>query len=201
LRALQEKAVDPVGADAPAPVDARVVAATNRDLTARIRDGTFREDLYYRLNVVALELPPLRERPEDIPPLVANFLSELAPGRDVAIPPAVMEELVRRTWPGNVRELKNACERVVALCAGDEVSLSDLPPAPRGPGDRPGEEGAAEWPPLPAEGLSLVDLEKRVIERALRLKGGNITQAAVYLRIPRHVLVYRIEKYGIRRDA
>jgi two-component system NtrC family response regulator len=201
LRALQEKAVDTVGADAPAPVDARVVAATNRDLPARIRDGTFREDLYYRLNVVALELPPLRERPEDVPPLVAYFLSELAPGRDIDIPAAVMEELARRPWPGNVRELKNACERMVALCAGDEVSLSDLPPAPRDIGDRPGEEGSAEWPPLPADGLSLVDLEKRVIERVLRLKGGNITQAAAYLRIPRHVLVYRIEKYGIRRDA
>jgi two-component system NtrC family response regulator len=111
-----------------------------------------------------------------------------------------MEELARRPWPGNVRELKNACERMVALCAGDEVSPSDLPPA-RDSGERSGEEGAAEWPPLPADGLSLVDLEKRVIERALRLKGGNITQAAAYLRIPRHVLVYRVEKYGIRRDA
>jgi two-component system NtrC family response regulator len=200
LRALQEKAVDTVGADAPVPVDARVVAATNRDLRARIREGTFREDLYYRLNVVALEVPPLRERPEDIPILVTKFLADLAPGRDIAIPSAVMEELARRPWPGNVRELKNACERMVALCAGDEVSPSDLPPA-RDSGERSGEEGAAEWPPLPADGLSLVDLEKRVIERALRLKGGNITQAAAYLRIPRHVLVYRVEKYGIRRDA
>jgi two-component system NtrC family response regulator len=201
LRALQEKAVDAVGADAPAPADARIVAATNRDLSARIREGTFREDLFYRLNVVGLPVPPLRERPGDIPPLVGSFLAELAPGRDIAIPPAVMEELVRRPWPGNVRELKNACERMVVLCAGDEVSLADLPPAPRGLGDRPGEEASAEWPPLPAEGLSLVDLEKRVIERALRLKGGNITQAAAYLRIPRHILVYRLGKYGIRRDG
>ena len=201
LRALQEKAVDAVGADAPVPVDARIVAATNRDLSARIREGTFREDLFYRLNVVELPVPPLRERPEDIPPLVASFLAELAPGRDVAIPHAVREELVRRLWHGNVRELKNACERMVVLCAGDEVSPADLPPAPRGPGERPGEDASAEWPPLPAEGLSLVDLEKRMIERALRLKGGNITQAAGYLRVPRHILVYRLEKYGIRRDG
>ena len=201
LRALQEKAVDAVGADAPVPVDARIVAATNRDLSARIRDGTFREDLFYRLNVVELPVPPLRERPEDIPPLVLSFLAGLAPGRDIAIPPAVMEALVRRPWPGNVRELKNACERMVVLCTGDEVTLSDLPSAPRGPADRAGEEGTAEWPPLPAEGLSLVDLEKRLIERALRLKGGNITHAAAYLRIPRHILVYRLEKYGIRRDG
>ncbi len=201
LRALQEKAVDAVGADAPVPADARIVAATNRDLPARTREGAFREDLYYRLNVVELHVPPLRERPEDIPPLVGAFLAELAPGRDIAVPPPVMEELVRRPWPGNVRELKNACERMVALCAGNEVSPGDLPPAPRGPGDRPGDDASAEWPPLPAEGLSLVDLEKRVIERALRLKGGNITQAAGYLRIPRHILVYRLEKYGIRRDG
>jgi two-component system NtrC family response regulator len=112
-----------------------------------------------------------------------------------------MAELVRRPWPGNVRELKNACERMVVLCAGDEISSADLPPAPRGAGDRAGEEGAQEWPALPPDGLSLVDLEKRVIERALRLKGGNITQAAAYLRIPRHILVYRLEKYGIRRDG
>jgi two-component system NtrC family response regulator len=97
----------------------------------------------------------------------------------------------------------NACERMVILCRGDEVSLDDLPPAPRtaGEGAAAAEEGAAEWPPLPAEGLSLVDLEKRVIERALRMKGGNITQAASFLRIPRHILVYRIGKYGLRRDA
>jgi two-component system NtrC family response regulator len=201
LRALQEKAVDAVGADAPVPVDVRILAATNRDLRARIRGGAFREDLYYRLNVVALEVPPLRERPEDIPPMVESFVADLAPGRDIAIPPAVMEELVRRPWPGNVRELKNACERMVVLCAGDEVSLSDLPPAPIGAGERTAGDASAEWPPLPAGGLSLVDLEKRVIERALRLRGGNITQAAAYLRIPRHILVYRLGKYGIRRDA
>ena len=201
LRALQEKAVDAVGADAPTPVDVRIVAATNRDLPSRIRDGAFREDLYYRLNVVELPVPPLRDRPDDIPPLVQRFVSEFAAGREITVPAAVIEELSRRPWPGNVRELKNACERMVILCRGEEISLDDLPSAPRAAGEGTLTDSPAEWPPLPAGGLSLVDLEKRVIERALRLKGGNITQAAGFLRIPRHILVYRIGKYGIRRDA
>ncbi|MCL5966468.1 MAG: sigma-54 dependent transcriptional regulator [Deltaproteobacteria bacterium] len=203
LRALQEKIVDAVGGDRPIPVDARIVAATNRDLMERIREGTFREDLYYRLNVVEIHVPRLRERPEDIPPLVRRFLEELVADREIAVPPAVMEELARRPWPGNVRELKNACERMAILCRGNEVSAEDLPPSPPGTraGDGSPEAAVDDWPPLPPGGLSLVDLEKKVIERALRLKGGNITQAAAFLRVPRHILVYRIEKYGIRRDA
>jgi two-component system NtrC family response regulator len=198
LRALQEKVIDVVGSDVPVPVDVRIVAATNRDLPARIREGAFREDLYYRLAVVELAVPPLRERPEDIPALVGHFLGVLAPGRDLSVPPAVLAELSRRAWPGNVRELRNACERMAILCPGLELSADDLPPAP--PDARGVAEGLDEWPPLPPEGISLVDLEKRVIERALKLKGGNITQAAAFLRIPRHILVYRIEKYGLRRD-
>jgi len=201
LRALQERIVDVVGGDKPVPVDVRILAATNRDLHERIGEGIFREDLYYRLNVVEIQVPPLRERPEDIPPLVEHFMAELAPDREVEVPAPVMEELKRRPWPGNVRELKNACERMVILCRGHEVSAADLPPPPpRQRGEGTVLDGE-DWPALPAEGLSLVDLEKRVIERALRQKGGNITQAAAFLRIPRHILVYRIEKYGIRRDG
>jgi two-component system NtrC family response regulator len=207
LRVLQERTVDVVGGDRPVPVDVRIVAATNRDLPDRIREGTFREDLYYRLNVVEVRLPPLRERRDDIPPLVEYFMKELGgEGRELTVPDAVMEELQSRPWPGNVRELANACERMAILCRGTEVSMADLPPAQPGgkvAGAPPpaADEIGNEWPPLPPEGLSLVDLERRVIERALRLKGGNITQAAAYLRIPRHILVYRIEKYGIRRDG
>ena len=203
LRALQEKVVDEVGGDRPIPVDVRIVAATNRDLHDRIREGTFREDLFYRLNVVEIRIPPLRDRPEDIPPLVDHFVRELAPDREIAVPSAVLDDLKSRPWPGNVRELKNACERMVILCRGREVSSMDLPPPPpRARGPAAAADGTPdEWPPLPAEGLSLVDLEKRVIERALKLRNGNITQAAAYLRIPRHILVYRLEKYGIRRDA
>ncbi len=204
LRTLQERVVDVVGGDRPVDVDVRIVAATNRDLPERIREGTFREDLYYRLNVVEVRVPPLRERPEDIPSLVEHFMRELSADRELTVPAAVMEELKSRPWPGNVRELKNACERMAILCRGSEASMEDLPLPSKG---RDGESGGAAeaggetWPPLPPEGLSLVDLEKKVIERALRLKGGNITQAAAYLRVPRHILVYRIEKYGIRRDA
>jgi two-component system NtrC family response regulator len=205
LRVVQERVVDVVGGDRPVPVDVRIVTATNRDLPDRIREGTFREDLYYRLNVVEIRVPPLRERPEDVPPLVDYFMKELGTGRELTVPPVVMEELKSRSWPGNVRELKNACERMAILCRGSEVSMEDLPPAAArarvGDAGRAGEGAGEEWPPLPPEGLSLVDLEKKVIERALRLKGGNITQAAAYLRVPRHILVYRIEKFGIRRDA
>jgi two-component system NtrC family response regulator len=203
LRVLQEKVVDEVGGDSPIPVDVRILVATNRDLLERIREGTFREDLYYRLNVVEILVPPLRERPEDIPALVEHFMNEISPDREIAVPAKVMEALASRPWPGNVRELKNACERMVILCRGKEVSLEDLPPVPVSfrPGERPEEGFANDWPPLPPGGLSLVDLEKKVIERALRLKGGNITQAAAYLNVPRHILVYRIGKYGIRRDA
>ena len=203
LRVLQEKVVDEVGGDSPIPVDVRILVATNRDLLERIREGTFREDLYYRLNVVEIRVPPLRERPEDIPPLVEHFMKEISPDREISVSADVMKALTARPWPGNVRELKNACERMVILCRGDEVSEEDLPPIPAAsrPGGPGGEEFADDWPPLPAGGLSLVDLEKKVIERALRLKGGNITQAAAYLNVPRHILVYRIEKYGIRRDG
>ncbi|MGA6993915.1 MAG: sigma-54 dependent transcriptional regulator [Candidatus Deferrimicrobiaceae bacterium] len=203
LRVLQEKVVDVVGGDKPIPVDVRILVATNRDLLERIREGGFREDLYYRLNVVEIRVPPLRERPEDIPPLVEHFMKEISPDRGISVPPAVMEALTTRPWPGNVRELKNACERMVILCRGEGVSVEDLPPvsAAYAPGEAPGEGFAEDWPPLPPGGLSLVDLEKKVIERALRMKGGNITQAAAYLNVPRHILVYRIEKYGIRRDV
>jgi two-component system NtrC family response regulator len=177
------------------------VAATNRDLPSLLREGAFREDLYYRLNVVGIRVPPLRERPEDIPPLVDFFMKDAGTGRELSVPSAVMEELMRRPWPGNVRELSNACERIAILCRGNEVSMEDLPPAAPKARGADVQEAGEEWPSLPPEGLSLVDLEKRVIERALRLKGGNITQAAAYLRVPRHILVYRIEKFGIRRDA
>ena len=189
LRVLQERAVDVVGADAPTPVDARVVAATGRDL------ALLRSDLLYRLRVVEVDLPPLRARPEDIPPLARHFVARHAGGRDLEVPEAVLKDLCSRTWPGNVRELENACERAVILCDGDALRAEDLPARAAAPPP----EGDGEWlPPLPEGGLSLVDLERRVIERALAMKRGNITQAAAFLRIPRHVLAYRMDKYGLR---
>jgi two-component system NtrC family response regulator len=198
---LQEKTVDVLGSDQPVAVDVRVISATNRDLAASIREGSFREDLLYRLKVVDVAIPPLRERREEIPHLVAHFVEQLARGRELSLPPVLLNEMQAHPWPGNVRELQNACERLVLLCPGDTLRVEDLP------GDRiPSADAAAaparldDWPPLPEAGLSLVDLEKRVIERVLRLKGGNVTQAASYLGVPRHVLAYRIAKYGIERE-
>ena len=200
LRVLQEHVVDVVGGDAPVAVDVRVLAATNQDIHARAAEGTLRRDLLYRLNVVELPLPPLRERREDIAPLVAHFVAGLAEGRDLEVPAAVHDELARRSWPGNVRELANACERAVILCRGDALRVEDLPAAPadlQTPQAPAGELLGA----LPEDGLSLVDLETRVIERVLQMKRGNVSQAAAYLRIPRHVLAYRMEKHGIRRPG
>jgi two-component system NtrC family response regulator len=194
LRCLQEHAVDPVGSDRPAPVDVRVLAATHRDLRAEIAAGRFREDLFYRIDVVELHVPPLRERPEDIEALARHFVERVAQGRDPEVGDDVLAELRSRPWPGNVRELENACERLVILSDGARLDPSALPPRSAG---RAGDE----WPPLPPEGLSLVDLEKRVIERALRLNRWNVSQTAAYLRIPRHILVYRLEKHGIRRET
>jgi DNA-binding NtrC family response regulator len=205
LRVLQEHSVDVVGGDQPVAVDVRVVAATHQELPQRIAAGAFREDLYYRLNVVELKLPPLRERPDEIDLLARHFVARAAADRELRLSDELLAELRRHSWPGNVRELENACERLVVLCEGDTLRLEDLPPALLAARERAGQISAdersalEEWPPLPADGLSLVDLERRVIERALQLKGGNVSQTAAYLRIPRHVLAYRLEKHGIRR--
>jgi two-component system NtrC family response regulator len=205
LRVLEERLVDVLGRDEPVPVDVRIVAATNRDLSKRVAEGTFRADLLYRLDVVSCVVPPLRERREEIPALVRHFVERFAEGRDILVPDAVLDELCRRDWPGNVRQLENACERLVILCGGDTLRVEDLPlrepsleiasvPASAG-----AESGLDSWPPLPDEGLGLVDLEKQVIVRVLAKKKGNVSQAAQYLRVPRHILVYRMEKYGITR--
>ncbi len=196
LRVLQEKVIDVVGSDQPVSVDVRVVAATNRDLRAEVSAGRFREELYFRLNVVELHVPPLRQRPDDIPELVRHFLRELAPDRELGVAEALIDALKGQSWPGNVRELRNACERMVVLSPGDELSLQALPGEPPAGAARV-DRGLT----LPPDGLSLVDLERTVIERALHLKEGNIAETARYLRVPRHILVYRIEKYGITRPA
>jgi two-component system NtrC family response regulator len=205
LRVLQERVVDVVGADRSEAVDTRIIAATNQDLRERVQQGAFREDLYYRLNVVELHVPPLRERPEDIPPLVAHFVERHSGGRDLVVPQELLSELRTRAWPGNVRELENACERLVILAAGDTLSAEHLPPAagraldPTAGGSAPGD--ASGWPPLPREGLSLVELERSVILRVLEQQGWNVSQAARYLQVPRHILTYRMEKYGLERPG
>ncbi len=194
LRVLQERAVDVLGRDAPVPVDIRLVAATNRDLRAEVESGGFREDLYYRLAVVELPIPPLRDRPEDVEALVRHFVALHGGDRSLEIPDEVRAELRTRPWPGNVRELENACERMAILAPAGTLRASDLPsPA----GAAPAVDEA--WLDALPDGLSLVDLEKRAIEHALRRTGGNLSAAARLLGVPRHILIYRVEKHGIPR--
>ena len=196
LRVLQERMVDVVGRDTPEAVDIRLIAATNRDLRQAATAGTFREDLYYRLAVVEIAVPPLRDRPADIEPLARHFFQRAAGDRYLDVPPAVMDELRRRAWPGNVRELENACERMAILAPGAEVRVEDLP---AGPGET--RHGDDSWLERLPEGISLIDLEKQAIEYALRRNEGNVSAAARRLGVPRHILVYRIEKHGIRNDG
>jgi len=195
LRALQERSAAPVGGNASRPFDARIVAATNVDLRAAIAEGRFREDLLYRLEVIPIHVAPLRDRPEDVPLLAAHFFR----AHDGAVPemePGVMEALARHRWPGNVRELQNLCERLSVLKPGGSITMSDLPPRVLGT-----EAMAAAGLKLPEEGLDLFDLERQVIVEALRKNGHNQTKTAAYLRIPRHVLLYRMEKYGIAKGG
>ena len=196
LRVLQERMVDVVGRDEPVAVDIRLIAATNLDLRAPSARGDFREDLYYRLAVVELDVPPLRDRLDDLEPLARHFVGIAARDRTLSLPTAVIEVLQRRAWPGNVRELENACERMAILAPHDEVRAEDLPPA------HGQVQGTADsWLDRLPEGISLIDLEKQAIEHGLRRSQGNVSAAARALGVPRHILVYRIEKYGIRTDG
>jgi two-component system response regulator HydG len=198
LRALQEGEVQRVGSDAPLTVDVRVLAATNRDLREEVARRRFREDLYFRLNVISLEVPPLRERGEDIPVLAAHFLERFA-GRNRkslrGFSPQAMDSLLRYSWPGNVRELENAVERAVILCNGDLVTRRELPAAVM-------EAAPAEEPSSAAvqgvlAGLPLDEVERRAIEETLRCAGDNKSEAARQLGITRATLHNKLRKYGL----
>ncbi len=194
LRALQERSVDRVGGSRPVPVDVRVIAATNRDLERSVKDGTFREDLFYRLSVVTLHMPPLRERREDIPLLSEFFIRKFNKGADVSITRDALASLAAYGWPGNVRELENVIERASVLRRGGEIGVCDLPEKVL---RRTG--GVSDIIlNLPDEGLSLEELEKNLIIKALEKHKGNQTRAAEYLRITRPTLIYRMEKYGLK---
>ena len=191
LRVLQEREFLRVGGTEPVPVDVRVVAATNRDLEREVRAGRFREDLFYRLNVIPIALPPLRERRTDIPLLVEHFLSKHGePGRIRRIAPEALEALVAHAWPGNVRELESVIERTLLLSEGDVIRFEDLPAAVR-MGSRPRSGIPIE---IPEEGLDLEELERTLILRALDKSGGNVTRAARLLGLTRRTLQYRLEK-------
>jgi DNA-binding NtrC family response regulator len=192
LRVLQEREVLPVGATEPLTVDVRVVAATNRDLDEEIRAGRFRSDLYYRLNVIALYLPALRERREDIPLLAESFLQRIAAARQTApkrltIP--AFDALGVYDWPGNVRELENALERAVALTAGDEIDVSALPERIVAPRPQPLVADR------PAQNPTLDTIERAYIMWVLQTEGGNKSRAAEILGIDPSTLYRKLAKY------
>jgi two-component system NtrC family response regulator len=189
LRVLQEGLVDVVGSDEPVRVDVRVVAATNQDLDALVQAKAFRSDLLFRLDVVRVEVPPLRERSQDIPVLARAFLEELSP-RALAFSESALTALQRRSWPGNVRELRNLVERMSILAPGPIIQDADL-----AFGARPAQSSA--WLDQLPEGISLVDVEAQVIAHTLQKEAWNVSQAARRLGVPRHILAYRIQKYGI----
>jgi DNA-binding NtrC family response regulator len=200
LRALQEKEIQRLGSTATTPVDVRILAATGENLEEAIRTKTFREDLFYRINVVPLHLPPLRERDEDIPLLVTAFLKTAAArfGKETPeISPEAMDRLQIHPWLGNVRELENCIDRMVLLAKGPRLALSDLPPDLRkGPEAQDGG-GAFQ---LPASGVRLPELERHLIVQALRRTRGSLAPAARLLGISYKTLQYRIRKFGLERE-
>jgi len=194
LRALQEKVVEPVGGTKAHKLDVRLVAATNLDMEKALIEGTFREDLYYRLSVIPIHLPPLRERPDDIPLLLRYFCAKHG-SPQVNFDRPALDTLARYGWPGNVRELENTVERLLIMRNGDTITLEELPDKIRS------GNGAASTASavinLPPEGYSLEQLEREVVVASLERNNWNQTAAARFLRIPRHTLIYRMEKYGI----
>jgi two-component system response regulator AtoC len=199
LRFLQEEEVRPVGDERSRKVDVRVIAATARDLGRAVAQGQFREDLYWRLNVVAVRLPPLRERKDDIPAMAAHFLARFGRLRPelprLALSAAAHETLLEHRWPGNVRELEHAIERAVVLAEGPEIREEDLPETVRWAG------AAAPEVPFSGDDLSLKGMvrraEEQVIRAALQRTGGNRTRAAELLGISYRGLLYKIKEYGI----
>jgi DNA-binding NtrC family response regulator len=204
LRVLQEKEVRPVGSNQQVKVDVRVVAATNRDLDVAQKEGKFRKDLYFRLNVVTLHLPPLRERRSDIPPLLHYFLDRFAPDKAIAISAAAMKCMLQYDWPGNVRELENCIERAVALGTQEMIDLHDLPPAVR----QQQEEPAIAAPmlvqePSPTSNTDLEELERDTIQRVFEQVQGDKARARKMLGISRATLYRKLKRYniGIGRGA
>jgi DNA-binding NtrC family response regulator len=195
LRALQEREFERVGDNHTIKVDVRFIAATNSDLTRMVAEGTFREDLYYRLNVVPIELPPLRERRDDISLLVTHFLEKFSPGGAMQVTQAAMRALMAYAWPGNVRQLENAVERSVALSAGrNEIDIADLPPELH----ITSQAAAKPFIEFPDEGLDLPaylsSIERDLIKQSLERTGGNRNKAAELLRIKRTTLVEKLKR-------
>jgi two-component system NtrC family response regulator len=197
LRVLQSGEVDRIGAEQPARVDVRILAATHRDLEKMIEEGAFREDLYYRLAVVPLKVPPLRDRREDIPLLAEHLLRKMIDktGRQgLRLPPELFALFDRYAWPGNVRELENTIERMVVLSRDDQLDVGTLPEKIRGTPDGVSATGFK----LPPQGVRLDELERDLIRQALERNAGNRTKAAKDLGLTRNTLLYRMQKHGLR---
>jgi two-component system response regulator HydG len=194
LRCLQERAVVPLGLFRAIPVNVRIIAATHRPLAEMVRQGAFRVDLYFRLNVVSLEIPPLRNRKEDIPLLAEQFLRDMSrvycePARRIS--PAGMKRLIEYDWPGNVRELRNVLERACALTENETLTADDLPPEVT---DRPAES----VPTVASAITSLAEAERQAIASALRANGGNQSRTALALKVERHRLRRMIHRHGLQ---
>src|SRR4026209_531271 len=198
LRALQEHKIRRVGGTREIAVDVRVIAATNRDLRAMVGDGRFRDDLYYRINVLSIDVPPLRERRDDIPVLIDYFLKKHTRNTSRLITGLTAETrrvMLDYSWPGNVRQLESAIERAILLAEGDQITLEDLPTEVRQEVG-PAAEGAFK---LPAEGINFEDVERNLITQAMDQTDYNITKAAKLLGLTFTTLQYRLEKFGIKK--
>lgn len=190
LRVLEQRSFERLGSSKTINVDVRLIGATNRDLPAMIKAGEFREDLYYRLNVIPIQMPPLRERQGDVKLLAEHFLARYAPGKKLSA--EALQALEAYSWPGNVRELQNTIERITILSPGNVIELEDLPAEVRRGAPLPTDAVR-----LPPEGVALEAVERDLITQALERTGGNRTRAAELLGISRHTLLYRMEKYGL----
>jgi len=198
LRVLQERTFERVGGSEELKVDVRVIAATNRNLEEMITAGTFREDLYYRLNVVSVEIPPLRRRRDDIPPMIEHYLALYAKEqrrRSLSISKEAWNALVRYDYPGNVRELENIIQRAVILARGETIMLKELPTVVKGSGNEPVASSGTRPHDLPG---AVDRLEKDLVFESLRLNAGNQSKAARDLGISERNLRYRLKKWGAR---
>jgi len=195
LRVLQEKEIRPVGSNDQVGVDVRVIAATNRDLEAAYRDGTFRKDLYFRLNVVTVHLPALRDRRSDIPMLVHHFLDRYAPGGNLQVTPAAMKSLLHYDWPGNVRELENCIARAVTLGDHKIIDVNDLPPAIRT--EQPSAAPASAQDAASLSTTALAEMERMTILRVFEQANGDKALAGKMLGISRATLYRKLKRYNI----
>ena len=193
LRVVEDQKFMRLGGEVPIEVDVRIISATNKDLTAEVESGRFREDLYYRLKVVTIDVPPLKDHRNDIPLFVSAFLQEYSKenNKDVSqIDREAMDRLMNYDWPGNVRELKNTIESMVVMATSDRIELSDLPANIRGAQN-------SQPPPFSHSGMSMEEIEKEVIRKTLEDTGGNKTKASRILGIGLRTLHRKIQKYGL----